>query len=121
MNAMIFKSSKYPNAAKEYLRFMMEADQYGPWLSNCYGYWSQPLRAYSKMKFWDADPQLEAFKGPMDSPFYSGYKGPISAAAATVEANYTIVDMFAAVASGSMSPEAAAKQAARQAERYYKS
>jgi multiple sugar transport system substrate-binding protein len=120
MNAMIFKSSKYPNASKEYLRFMMEAEQYGPWLSSCYGYWSQSLRAYGKMKFWDADPQLEAFKGAMDSPFYSGYKGPISAAAATVEANYTVVDMFAAVATGSMSPEAAAKQAARQAERYYK-
>jgi multiple sugar transport system substrate-binding protein len=120
MNAMVFKSTKYPNAAKEYLRFMMEADQYGPWLSNCLGYWSESLKAYSKMKFWTADPKLEAYIGAMDSPYYSGYKGPITAAAATVEANYTVVDMFAAVATGNMTPEAAAKQAARQAERYYK-
>src|SRR6202171_6431937 len=28
---MIFKYSKYPNAAKEYLRFMMEKEQYVPW------------------------------------------------------------------------------------------
>ena len=48
MNAMVFKHSKYPNAAKEYLRFMMEADQYGPWLSNCLGYWCQSLKAYSQ-------------------------------------------------------------------------
>ena len=52
LNAMVFKHTKYPNAAKDYIRFMMEKEQYGPWLSNCIGYWSEPLKAYSKMKFW---------------------------------------------------------------------
>ena len=33
MNAMVFKHTKYPNAAKAYLQFMMEKDQYGLWLS----------------------------------------------------------------------------------------
>jgi multiple sugar transport system substrate-binding protein len=120
MNAMLFKHSKYPNAAKEYLRFMMEADQYGPWLSNCIGYWCQSLKAYSQMKFWQADPKLAPFAGALDSPYYDGYKGPISAASAAVIANYTVVDMFASVVSGNATPEAAAKQAAKQAERYYK-
>jgi multiple sugar transport system substrate-binding protein len=120
MNAMLFKHSKYPNAAKEYLRFMMEADQYGPWLSNCLGYWSNSLRAYSKMKFWTADPQLAPFAGAMDSVYYDGYKGPITAASSTVVANYTVVDMFASVVTGNATPEAAAKQAAKQAQRYYK-
>ena len=27
-------------------------EQYGPWLANCLGYWSNPLKAYSKMSFW---------------------------------------------------------------------
>jgi multiple sugar transport system substrate-binding protein len=120
MNAMVFKHSKYPNAAKEYLRFMMEADQYGPWLSNCIGYWCQSLKAYSHMKFWTQDPKLAPFAGAMDTPYYDGYKGPISAASAAVIANYTVVDMFASVVSGNATPEAAAKQAARQAQRYYK-
>src|SRR5450432_3372287 len=31
-NQMIFKYSKYPKAAKEFLRFMMEEDQFNPWL-----------------------------------------------------------------------------------------
>ena len=62
MNAMVFKHSKYPNAAKEYLRFMMEADQYGPWLSNCLGYWCQSLKAYSHMKFWQSDPKLKPYR-----------------------------------------------------------
>ena len=56
----------------------------------------------------------------MDTHFYDGYKGPVSAASAAVIANYTVVDMFASVATGNATPEAAAKQAARQAERYYR-
>ena len=121
VNAMLFKHSKYPNAAKEYLRFMMEAPQYGAWLSNCLGYWSEPLKAYSKMSFWTADPKLAPYRDGMDTPYYDGSKGPISAASSAVSANYVIVDMFASVASGSSTPEAAAKQAAREAERYFKS
>ena len=120
LNAMVFKHSKYPNASKEYLRFMMEADQYGPWLSETLGYYINPLKAYSKMKFWDSDPRFKPFVGGMNTPFYDGYKGPISAPASKLTADYVLVDMFASVATGAMTPEAAAKQAARQTQRYYK-
>ena len=120
MNAMVMKHTKYPNAAKEYLRYMMEAEQYGPWLSNCLGYWCQSLKAYSQMNFWKADPKLAPYSAALDTPYYDGYKGPVSAASAAVIANYSVVDMFASVVSGNATPEAAAKEAARQAERYYR-
>jgi multiple sugar transport system substrate-binding protein len=120
VNAMAFKHSKYPNAAKEYLRFMMEAPQYGAWLSSCIGYWSEPLKAYSKMAFWTADPKLGPYRDGMDTPFYDGYMAPISPASSAVSANYILVDMFASVATGNNSAQAAAKQAARQAGRYFK-
>jgi len=121
LNAMVFKHTQYPNAAKDYIRFMMEKEQYGPWLSACIGYWSEPLKAYSKMKFWTEDPKLAPYAGAMDSQYYDGYKGPIAPASSAVAANYTIVDMFASVVTGNATPEAAAKTAAQQAERYYKS
>lgn len=120
LNAMVFKHTKYPNAAKDYLRFMMEADQYAPWLEQCLGYWCNPLKAYSQMKFWGSDPQFAPFKGAMDTPYYEGFAGSVSAASSSVIANYTLVDMFASVATGSSTPEAAAKAAARQMQRYYK-
>lgn len=120
MNAMVFKHTKYPNAAKEYLRFMMEAEQYGPWLSNCIGYWSNSLKAYSKMKFWAEDPKLGPYAAGMDTPFYDGYAGPVTPASSAVTANYTVVDMFASVVTGNATPEAAVKRAAAQAARYYK-
>jgi len=120
VNSMLFKHSKYPNAAKEYLRFMMEAPQYGPWLSSCFGYWSEPLKNYGKMAFWDQDPKLKAYRDGMNTPYYDGYKAPITAASSALSANYTLVDMFASVATGNATPEAAAKQAAAQAARYFK-
>ena len=45
---MLFKYSKYPNAAKEYLRFMMEKEQYVPWQAAAIGYITQPLQAYQR-------------------------------------------------------------------------
>jgi multiple sugar transport system substrate-binding protein len=56
----------------------------------------------------------------MDTPYYDGFKGPVSPASSAVAANYTVVDMFAAVVTGNAAPEAAAKRAAQQAARYYK-
>jgi multiple sugar transport system substrate-binding protein len=121
VNAMTFKHTKYPNACKEYLRFMMEAPQYAPWLAGCLGYWSNSLKAYGKMAFWNADPKLKPYIDSMDTPYYDSYAGPITAASSAVAANYTLVDMFASVATGNATPEAAVKQAARQAARYLKS
>ncbi len=120
INAMLFQHSKFPNAAKDYIRFMMEAPQYGPWLSDCYGYWSNPLKAYSEMAFWNGDPKIAAYKEGMNTPYYDGYKGPISANSSALAANYILVDMFAKVATGNASAKDAAAFAARQAERYYK-
>jgi multiple sugar transport system substrate-binding protein len=56
----------------------------------------------------------------MDTPYYDSYRGPITAASSAVAANYTLVDMFASVATGNASPESAVKQATRQAKRYLK-
>ncbi len=120
LNAMVFGHTKFPNAAKDYIRFMMEAEQYGPWLSECLGYWSQSLKSYGKMKFWDSDPNLVPFRIGLDTGYYDGYKGPVTPASSAVSANYTVVDMFASVVTGNATPEAAAKQAAKAAERYYK-
>ena len=119
INAMLFKHSKYPNAAKEYLRFMMEAEQYGPWLSGSLGYWAEPLKSYQEMAFWKADPRLIPYSAALDTIYYDGFKGPISPASSAVAANYTLVDMFASVVTGNATPEAAAKQAAQAAARYY--
>jgi multiple sugar transport system substrate-binding protein len=37
VNSMVFNHTEYPNAAKEYLRFMYEREQYEPWLTAAIG------------------------------------------------------------------------------------
>ena len=56
----------------------------------------------------------------MQSTFYDGYKGPISQASGAVNADYVLVNMFASVATGDATPEAAAAEAERRAKRYYR-
>jgi len=120
MNAMVFKHCRFPNAAKDFLRFMMEAPQYDPWLTGCLGYWSQPLKAYASSAVWDSDPKLAVFRSAMETPFHDGYAGPVNAAGGAVLNDWVLVDMFARVVTGESTAEASIKQAVRAAERYYK-
>jgi multiple sugar transport system substrate-binding protein len=120
LSAMVFKHSKYPNAAKEYLRFMMEQEQYDKWLTGCLGYWSQPLKAYRDSAVWSSDPKLAAYRDGCGNQFWDGFRGPINAAAGAISANYVLVHMFAAVASDQATPEEAIAEAERQVRRYYK-
>jgi len=120
LNGMVFKHTKFPNAAKAFLTFMMESEQYDPWLTGCLGYWSHTLRAYAKSKVWDSDPKLEVYRNGTENQFWSGYKGPISHAAGAVAAEYIMVQMCASVAAGQATPEEAAREAERRSKRYYR-
>ena len=120
LNGMVFKHSKFPNAAKAYIQFMMEAEQYDPWLTGCLGYWSHTLRAYNESALWKTDPKLALFKTATENQFWSGYKGPITHASGAVAAEYIMVQMCAAVASGQSTPEDAAKEAERRTKRYFR-
>jgi multiple sugar transport system substrate-binding protein len=120
LNAMVFKHTSYPNAAKAFLQFMLEREQYEPWLNANSGYWSQPLAAYADAAVWSGDPKVKIFKDVMKSQYYAGYKGPISTASGAVNADYVLVQMCASVATDAATPEAAATEAERRAKRYFR-
>jgi len=120
LNAMVFRHVRYPNAAKEFIRFMMESEQYDRWLTGSLGYWSQPLEAYKQSAVWTSDPKLKLFRDAMNNRYWNGYKGPITQASGAVTADYVLVQMCSSVASGQATPEAAAREAERRARRYYR-
>jgi multiple sugar transport system substrate-binding protein len=120
LNAMVFRHSRFPNAAKALLQFLLEAEQYDPWLQANIGYWSQPLEAYAASPVWTSDPKIAVFKDTMRSAFWKGYRGPISEASATATNEYILVQMCASVAAGQATPEAAAREAARRSERIFR-
>ena len=117
---MQFKHSKFPNAAKAYMQFMMEPEQYNPWMKAAIGYVSQPLRAYEANPIWTEDPKHTVYRDGGSIMFDNGHSGPLGLASAAAMADYIVLDMVAEAASGARSPKEAAARAATRAERYYK-
>lgn len=117
---MLFKHTKYPNAAKALLAFLMEADQYNPWMKASIGYTSQPLRAYEANPVWTDDPKATPYRDCAKLMLDHGHSGPLGYASAACLADYIVLDMVAEAASGSQTAKAAAERAQKRAERYYK-
>jgi multiple sugar transport system substrate-binding protein len=117
---MIFKYTKYPNAAKEYLRFMMEREQYVPWQEASIGYVCHPLAGYESSAFWTADPKVTPYRDCMKDMRNNGYAGKMGYASAQASADFIIANMVAEAASGAKTPKEAAERAQVRAERYYK-
>jgi multiple sugar transport system substrate-binding protein len=119
-NQMVMKYTKYPQAAKEFLRFMMEAEQYDAWLQGAGGYVAQPLRAYEKNPVWTSDPKHLPYRDSVKNLRPAGYAGKLGYASAGAAADFIIANMVAEAASGSKTPKEAAERAQKRAERYYK-
>jgi multiple sugar transport system substrate-binding protein len=117
---MVFKYTKFPKAAKEYLRFMMEREQYVPWQSASLGYVMQPLAEYEKSPIWTEEPKAVAFRRGMANMQHHGYAGKLGYASAGAIADFIVVDMIGEAASGAKTPKEAAQRAALRAQRYYK-
>ena len=100
--AMVFKYSKYPNAAKAYLQFMWEKEQYEPWQAAATSYMCPPLKAYAQTPFWKTDPKYAAFRDVTSRMRWSGYAGDIGEASAACLADWVVVDMFAQAVSGQL-------------------
>jgi multiple sugar transport system substrate-binding protein len=119
-NQMIMKYTKYPQAAKEFLRFMMEQEQFESWINGAGGYIAQPLRAYEKASIWTSDPKHTPYRDGVKNMRPAGYAGKLGYASAGAGADFIVVNMVAEAVSGSKSPKEAAERAQKRAERYYK-
>jgi multiple sugar transport system substrate-binding protein len=118
--AMVFDHTPYPNAAKAYLRFMWEREQYEPWQKASLGYVTQPLRAYEDNPVWTEDPKITPYRDCTDRMLWDGYAGPLGAASAAAMSDNIVVNMVAQAASGAKSPREAMREAHRLTRRYYR-
>ena len=119
-NQMIMKYTKYPQAAKEFLRFMMEKDQFEPWLTGASGYIAPPLAEYAQAPIWTADPKNLPYRDAVKNLRPAGYAGKLGYASAGAGADFIVTNMVAEAASGSKTPKEAMERAQKRAERYYK-
>jgi multiple sugar transport system substrate-binding protein len=112
--------SKNKEAAKEFLRYLMQYDNYVEWLKAGQGFSTAPTKVFEKDKLWgELDPQVEPFKDIVKYGRHFGYAGPASRKAAEAWSKYIIVDMFAKTVQGTPSKEAV-KWATAELEKVYK-
>jgi multiple sugar transport system substrate-binding protein len=119
-NQMVMKYTKYPQAAKEFLRFMMEKEQFDAWLTGAGGYVAPPLAAYEKSPVWTADPKNLPYRDAVKNMRPTGYAGKLGYASAGAGADFIVVNMVAEAISGSKPIKEAMERAQKRAERYYK-
>ncbi|HSV58334.1 MAG TPA: extracellular solute-binding protein, partial [Variovorax sp.] len=119
-NQMIMKYTKYPQAAKEFLRFMMEREQFDNWLIGAGGYIAQPLAAYESCSVWTSDPKHTPYRDCVKNMRPTGYEGRLGYASAGAGADFIVANMVAEAISGSKTPKEAMERAQKRAERYYK-
>jgi multiple sugar transport system substrate-binding protein len=119
-NQMVMKYTKSPQAAKEFLRFMMEQEQFDAWLTGAGGYVAPPLAAYEKSAIWTADPKHLPYRDRVKNMRPTGYAGRLGYASAGAGADFIVVNMVAEAISGSKPIKEAMERAQKRAERYYK-
>jgi len=116
----IYKHTQYPNACKALLSWLMEADQYNQFLEGSVGYLSHSLKAYDDNPVWTEDPKRRVFKDTVHRSRSFAYSGSLGYAAASAFADFIVVNMVAEATLGTKSPEEAAADAHKRAERYYR-
>jgi multiple sugar transport system substrate-binding protein len=117
---LAFNYTKYPNACKAFMSFLMEAPQYNAWLQESVGYFTQVLRAYDKHPVWAEDAKRAPFREASARALSVGHAGDLGFAAAQALADFIIVDMVAEAATGASTGKKAAAKAEKRANRYYR-
>jgi multiple sugar transport system substrate-binding protein len=119
LNTYAYAYTKYPNAARDYLRFMWEKPQVDVWETRSNGYIAPPLPAWNDNPVWTADPKVTPFRDVLKLALDNGYSGSLGAASAAVMGDFVVVDMFAEACTGAQTVAGAAARAAERAKRYY--
>jgi multiple sugar transport system substrate-binding protein len=117
---IVYKHTKYPNAAKALITYFMEAPQYDNLLQNSAGYITQTLKAFEANPVWESDPRIAIFKDCTARARSIAYAGGLGYSAAAALAEFIVADMFAEVVSGQGTAKEAMEKAQKRAERYYR-
>ena len=82
--------SKYPQACKALMAFLLEADQYNKWLEASVGYLTHPLNAYDANPVWTADPKNTIFREAAKRTLTAGGLGSVGEKSAAALADFII-------------------------------
>ncbi len=100
--------SKNVDAARDFVNWIMQPDQYNKWLEAGGAYSIYSLKSYDSNPVYTKDPNLTVFKETIQYGRNVGWPGPPSQAASQAFSKYLIVNMFAAAAKGKAPKDAIA-------------
>jgi multiple sugar transport system substrate-binding protein len=112
--------TKYPQASKALMAFMLEAENFNKWLEGSVGYLTHCLNAYDANPVWTADPKRTVFREAAKRTRTAGGEGSVGEKAATAIADFILLDMFANYATGREDIKNSIKIAERQLTRIYR-
>ena len=82
------------------MAFMMEAENFNPWIESAQGYLSQCLHDYEKNPVWTADPKRTPYRDVAKRSLTPGGIGSVGEKAAAAIADFVVLDMFANFCTG---------------------
>jgi multiple sugar transport system substrate-binding protein len=116
----VMKYSKVPMAAKAFIAYLLEAEQYNKWLIESVAYLTHPLNAYDANPVWTNDAKYTVARDVAKRTLTAGGLGSVGEKAASALADFVVLDMFATVCTGRATPKEAMQVAERQAKRIYR-
>jgi len=117
---MAMNHTKYPNACKALMAFMLEADQFNKWMAAAEGYLSHCLNAYDANPVWTADPKRTPYRDVAKRSLTAGGLGSVGEKAAAAIGDFIVLDMFASYVTGREEAPQAIRIAERQLQRIYR-
>ncbi len=117
---LAMRYTKYPEACKALMAFMVDAENFNPWLQAAGGYLTHCLNAYDANPVWGSDPKRTPFRDAAKRSLTAGGQGSVGEKAASAIADFILLDMFAAYATGREDAKGAMKLAERQLQRIYR-
>jgi multiple sugar transport system substrate-binding protein len=112
--------TKYPQACKTLMAFLLEANQFNLWLEAAQGYLTHCLNDYDANPVWTSDPKRTVFRDVAKRSLTAGGLGSVGQRAASAIADFVLVDMFASYCTGRENAKGAIKIAERQLQRIYR-
>jgi len=118
---LVMSYTRFPQACKAFIAFMMEAENLNPWVEKAVGYLTPGLVAYENNPVWTADPKLTVCRDVAKRTLTAGHLGSVGEKAAAALADFIVLDMFANFCTGREDANNAMRIAERQAGRLYRS
>ena len=112
--------TKYPQACKSLMAFMLAAENFNPWISSAKGYLTHCLNEYDKNPVWTADPKATPYRDVAKRSLTAGGLGSVGEKAATAIADFVVLDMFANYCTGREDVKGSIAVAERQLKRIYR-